>query len=416
MARVPGAGCAGYKTPMKRNKTPLAALAVAAALLLPAPPAEAAAPVAQPSLHAAIGNVIRPLMAANDIPGMAVAVSIDGRRHVYAYGFASKAGGLPVEARTLFEIGSVSKVFTGTLGAWMAARGEIALSDPAQRHWPALAGAPIGQATLLDLATYAAGGLPLQIPDAVRDDAQLLAYFRNWQPDFPAGTQRLYSNPSIGLFGRLAAQGGNARFGTLMTHSLLPALGLRDTFLRVPEQEMGRYALGVAKDDPRVRVSPGALDAEAYGIKTTAGDLIRLVQLSMDASALDPVLRRALAMTQTGYYRYGAVLQGLGWEIHDAPVTRDKVLAGNTAAIALEPQAVARIDPPQAPAPDRYVNKTGSTRGFGAYVAFLPTQKIGVVLLANRNYPVPQRIEAAWTILQAIQATRGAVTPATPTK
>jgi beta-lactamase class C len=392
------------------------ALPFAAVLLCTAAQAQPASPPPEPALRAAIDGAIKPLMAANDIPGMAVAISIDGRTHVFPYGLASRADKRPVDDRTLFEIGSVSKVFTGTLGAWLAAKGDIALSDPAQGHWPALAGSPIGQATLLDLATYAAGGLPLQIPETVRDDAQLLAYFRHWQPEFPAGTQRLYSNPSIGLFGHLAARGGNASFGTLMTQSLLPALGLHDTFLQVPEKEMGRYAHGIAKDDPRVRVSPGALDTETYGIKTTAGDLMRLLELSMDARPLAPALQQAVGMAQTGYYRYGGTMQGLGWEIYDAPVTRDKVLAGNTTATALEPQAIARIDPPRAPQPDRYVNKTGSTRGFGAYAAFLPSQRIGVVLLANRNYPIPQRIEAAWRILEAIQASRAALTPPARTR
>lgn len=395
---------------------PLPALTLSAALLAASVPAQAAATSTESPWRASIDGTIQALMAANDIPGMAVAVSIDGQTHVFPYGVASREARQPVDARTLFEVGSVSKVFTGTLGAWLVAQGKIALSDPALKHWPALAGAPIGDATLLDLATYTAGGLPLQVPDAVRDDTQLLAYFRNWKPDFPAGTRRLYSNPSIGLFGHLAARGGNASFDTLMTQSLLPALGLHDTFLQVPEKEMGRYAHGIAKDDPRVRVSPGALDSEAYGIKTTAGDLMRLLELSMDARPLAPALQQAVGMAQTGYYRYGGTMQGLGWEIYDAPVTRDKVLTGNTTAMALEPQAIARIDPPRAPQPNRYVNKTGSTRGFGAYAAFLPSQRIGVVLLANRNYPIPQRIEAAWRILEAIQASRAVLTPPARTR
>jgi beta-lactamase class C len=50
----------------------------------------------------------------------------------------------------------------------------------------------------------------------------------------------------------------------------------------------------------------------------------------------------------------------------------------------------------------RLFDKTGSTGGFGAYVAFVPARKIGIVMLANRNFPIPARVEAAWTILDAI--------------
>ncbi|WP_207401626.1 class C beta-lactamase [Phytopseudomonas dryadis] len=383
--------------------TTLRSLGLAVAMLCSSTAAlasEAAAPVA---LRAVVDGVVQPLMAANAIPGMAVAVSVDGETHVFNYGVASQEDGWPVDERTLFEIGSVSKVFTGTLGAWIAARGELSLADPAERHLPALSGTPLGRISLLDLATYTAGGLPLQFPDAVRGEEAMLAFFRDWHPSYPPGSRRLYSNPSIGLFGYLAARGAGADFEALMTTALLPKLGLSNTFLHVPEHEAQRYAYGTSEGERRIRVSPGALDAQGYGLKTTAADLIRFVQLAMDPSPLDGPLSEAFAATQTGYYRFGPAMQGLGWEIYDQPASLDVLLAGNAPALALEPQPVTRIDPPQRPRPDRFVNKTGSTRGFGAYAAFLPEQRIGIVLLANRNYPNAERIKAAWAILTSLR-------------
>ncbi|AWM26917.1 Beta-lactamase [Sinorhizobium fredii CCBAU 25509] len=62
-----------------------------------------------------------------------------------------------------------------------------------------------------------------------------------------------------------------------------------------------------------------------------------------------------------------------------------------------------RLDPPLPPRDDALINKTGSTNGFGAYAAFVPAEHIGIVILANRNYPIPARVKAAYQILTELQ-------------
>ena len=92
------------------------------------------------------------------------------------------------------------------------AQDKMRLDDRASQHWPALQGSRFDGISLLDLATYTAGGLPLQFPDSVqKDQAQIRDYYRQWQPTYAPGSQRLYSNPSIGLFGYLAARSWASR-------------------------------------------------------------------------------------------------------------------------------------------------------------------------------------------------------------
>lgn len=63
------------------------------------------------------------------------------------------------------------------------------------------------------------------------------------------------------------------------------------------------------------------------------------------------------------------------------------------------PNPVKQVDKPQAPSALSWFNKPGSTGGFGGYVAFVPGTRIGIVMLANKNYPIPARVKAAHAIL-----------------
>ncbi|WP_076997235.1 class C beta-lactamase [Variovorax sp. KK3] len=358
---------------------------------------------AKPSpLDRIVDETIRPVMQENDVAGMAVAVTARGQRHFFNFGLASKQSGQAVTESTIFEVGSLSKTFTATLGAYAQATGALALTDKASRYLPALAGSSFDGISLLELCTYTAGGLPLQFPDEVASASQMVDYFRSWRPVYAPGTHRLYSNPSIGLFGHLAARSLGAPFDELMQARLLPLLGLSDTFLQVPARRMGDYAQGYARDGRPVRVSPGMLDSEAYGVKTTSADMIRFVEAQMDATSLDPALRRAVAATHTGYFDVDGMTQGLGWETYAAPAELDQLLAGNSSQMALEPKRARTLAPPLPPRAGAWINKTGSTNGFGAYAAFVPAQRVGIVMLANRNYPNTVRVKAAHRILAAL--------------
>ncbi|WP_260954781.1 class C beta-lactamase [Pseudomonas citri] len=363
----------------------------------------AIAPVlAQDRLQDTVNGVIQPLMKQQDIAGMAVAITHNGQHRYFNYGVASKDTKNAVTDQTLFEIGSVSKTFTATLGAYAQARGKLSLADPASHFAPELRGSAFDSISLLNLATYTGGGLPLQFPDTADHPERMFDYYRAWKPLYPAGTQRLYSNPSIGLFGYLAARSLGQPFDELMEHTLMPGLGLKHSYVRVPKEQLGRYAQGYAKDGRPVRVGPGALDSEAYGVKTSSSDLIRFVDANLHPGKLDGDLRQAIATTHTGFYTVGGMTQGLGWEFYPYPVTVDQLLAGNSTPVAMTPNTVASLEPPRPAPANAWINKTGSTGGFGAYVAFVPGKDMGIVMLANKNYPIEERVKAAHRILAAL--------------
>jgi len=377
----------------------VAALTLALAVGLPLAGRATEAPRA---IAGAVDRAFEPLLKQYDVPGIAVAVTVDGQRYFFAYGVASKAGNTPVTKDTLFEIGSISKTFTATMASYAAALGKLSLEDHPGAYMPQLRGSAIDQASLLNLGTYTAGGLPLQMPDAVTSDAGMVAYFQNWKPSAVPGTQRRYSNPSIGLLGHITGLAMKRDFAGLMEADIFPALGLRNSYVRVPEAAMASYALGYDKAGKPVRVNPGIFDAEAYGVKSTAADMITFIEANIRFEALAPPMNRAVEATHIGYYKVGEMVQGLGWEQYPYPIALDRLLAGNSTTMAMEPHGATKLNPPRIPAEPTLFNKTGSTNGFGAYVAFVPASRIGIVMLANRNFPNAARIKAAHAVLEQL--------------
>jgi beta-lactamase class C len=64
------------------------------------------------------------------------------------------------------------------------------------------------------------------------------------------------------------------------------------------------------------------------------------------------------------------------------------------------------IDPPLAPRGDVWINKTGSTNGFSTYVAFVPAKRLAIVMLANRSFPIEDRVKTAYAILSSLGGER----------
>jgi beta-lactamase class C len=357
------------------------------------------------NLRAIVDAAIRPAMAEHNVPGMAVAITINGRATFFNYGVASKETNTPITENTLFEIGSISKTFTATLATYAQALGKLRLNDHPSQHWPALKGSAIDKARLMHLGTYTAGGLPLQFPDAVSND-KLLDYFVSWKPVAKPGpkpgTQRAYSNPSVGLLGHITALALKTDFVDAMQSQLFPKLGLQHSHIKVPESEMANYAWGHNKAQQAIRVNPGVLDAEAYGVKSSAADMIRFVQLNIDPSRLSPPMQRAVLGTHVGYFKVGDMVQGLGWEQYAYPISLERLLAGNSPEVIFDPNATKAIAPPAMPVGPTLFNKTGSTGGFGSYVAFVPEKGIGVVVMGNRNWPVAARVRSVHAILEGL--------------
>lgn len=357
---------------------------------------------AKPDFDARVRKAAEAVMREHGIAGLAIGVTDHGEQRFYNFGVASKTSKQPVTSDTLFEVGSISKTFTVTLAAFAQAAGKLSLEESPTRYMPELRGSALDKVSLINLATHTAGGFPLQIPDTVTTPKQLTAYYKDWQPQYPAGSQRTYANPSIALVGFATARALKLPFATAMQRNVFAPLGLSNTHIEVPITRQNAYAQGYDKDDKPVRVSPDVLVDVAYGVKTSSRDLLRFVEVQLGQVKLGTKLQAALDATRTGYYKVGPMTQDLIWEQYAYPARLKDLQEYNGSRMIQESQTVSAIQPPLPQQQNVWVNKTGATGGFGAYVAFVPAKQRGIVLLANRNYPNEVRVKLAYEILSRL--------------
>jgi beta-lactamase class C len=357
---------------------------------------------ATPEMEAKVRDAAEQVMQQYKIPGMAIAVTANGHQSYYNFGITSRDTPQQVSSDTLFEVGSISKTFTATLATYAQANGLLSLSDHPGKFLPRLKGTAFDKVTLLNLATHTAGGFPLQVPDEVQTNEQLLTYLKNWQPEYAPGGGRTYANPSIGMLGMITARAMNIPFVAAMEQQLYPKLGLTNSYLNVPANKMPLYAQGYDRQDVPVRLVSGPLGDEAYGMRTSSKDLIHFVEANIDPDKLEKNLAQAVTETQVGYFTSGAITQDLIWEQYAYPAKLETLLEGNSAKMAYETQPAQAITPPLAPQQNTWINKTGSTKGYGGYLAFIPQKKLGIVILANKNYPNEARVRLAYQILSEL--------------
>ena len=146
------------------------------------------------------------------------------------------------------------------------------------------------------------------------------------------------------------------------------------------------------------------LDDESYGLKSSIEDMTRWVQINLDSNVVKSrTLRKGIDLSQLGYYySENKIYQGLGWEMYDYPVNEELVIRNSSNDVALMAKEIQAVKPEHMDGRQLLIHKTGATNGFGAYVAFVPAKGIGIVMLANRNYPIQARVETAHAILSKL--------------
>jgi len=303
----------------------MTACAIALALAL-CSPLSAAAQSWFPSdsaLRATLVMVVGQGRAAGVVVGL---LEADGTRRVVAYG-SPGAGGLPLDGESVFEIGSITKVFTGTLLADMVRKGEVTLTDSLAVLLPGgdvRIPARHGKAILLVDITTHHSGLP-RMPNNFRpaDPAnpyadysvqQMYDFVSGYQLPRDPGDSAEYSNFAMGLLGHALARRAGMSYEELVRARVLQPLGMTRTGIVLTPWMRQHLAHGHdAMGDPAANWDIPTL-AGAGALRSTANDVLRFAAANLGAA--DTGLYASLHTAQRALRRFdGTDSIGFNWLI-----------------------------------------------------------------------------------------------------
>jgi len=259
-------------------------------------------------------------------PGIVVGLMNTNGSTYFSYGSVDLDGGAGVDENTLFEIGSVTKVFTATLLADMAERGELELTNAIQSYLPDGITAPTWpgrEISLTHLATHTSG-LPSAPANLIVADGsnpfagytaqQMYEFLDTYTLTRAPGTYE-YSNYGMGLLGQLLARKAGAGYEELVITWITDELGLTDTRINLTPAQQPRLARGYSGVVP---IPPFEMDVlEAAGaLRSTAKDLLTF--LAANRGWLATRLQPAMIEAQRSRYSTGTpgLSIGLGWFLY----------------------------------------------------------------------------------------------------
>lgn len=333
-----------------------------------------------------------------DFVGLAVAVVRHGEIvFLKTYGVREAGGAAPVTQGTVFRIGSLSKGFASTLAGLAVEEGEISLTSPVAPYAPgfALRGGAEKSLTVGDLLSHRVGLPPNAYDNLLEAGARLadiLPKFRSVKPICAVGTCYAYQNIAYDLIGGVLSSVYGEPYADLVRERIFTPLGMRAASIGAEDlKASGDWARPhvrepIADEEGRVAFAPWrAVEVEdAYyrtpavgGVNASIADMALWLEAQMGAApAVLPasVLERIhapLVETPAELRRWPGLAgrlndakYALGWRVYD--------YAGYT-----------------------LVNHSGAVEGYGAQIAFLPAEDVGIVILSNTS------AERVWRILPA---------------
>ena len=317
--------------------------------------------------NAALTQILQSRVEDGRATGLVLGVmEADGTTRIVSFGNPG-AGARPLGDDSVFEIGSVTKVFTTTLLADMVQRGEVSLDVPAQTYAPPGMTLPTRNGKAITLAHLAEqnSGLPrlpgnldlgavdMANPYAGYTTQMLTEFLGSYELPRDPGAEFEYSNLGMGLLGALLAHRAGTDYESLVRARILDPLGMKMSGITLSPEMQTLLAKGHSAEGAPAQNWDLPSLAGAGALRSTMTDMLKFLDANIGEPKSD--LERAMRLAQKARFPLGGDAEiGLGW------------ITVNTASSS-------------------FVYHDGGTGGYGAIIAIDTKRNVGLVLLGNRT-------------------------------
>lgn len=286
----------------------------------------------------------------------------------FAYGTTRIGGDKKASETTIYEIGSITKVFTSILLAQLVEDGVVKLDDTLDMYLPPGVKAPARgdmKVTLRQLATHTSGlpRLPTNLspkdgddPYADYDEEALFTYLDDCQVGEGVGKEYAYSNLGAGMLGYILAEKKETTYEKLVIERICKPLGMKSTRIALSKKQQARFATPYAGDE---QAKPWQFDSLAGcgALRSTARDMLKFLQAAIGLKKTSLRAAFDLTMKDRLQTKDPEMQIALGWHIYNK--FGSEILWHN-----------------------------GGTGGFRSFCGFRPDTRTGVVVLGNSTIEV----------------------------
>lgn len=340
-----------------------------------------------------INQTMTRFMKSHHIHGAAVILYRQGKMRTYYFGEAVPAKHIPVNENTIFELGSITKTFTGILLSENVLLGKTALYEPMTNYLDKPHSNMMGKVTYFNVATHSSGlpfnarNLPYNASTSSTHRLRFRGAINNQRLSFNMGSQMLYSNFGYGILGRALAKKAKTKLPELMKRNILTPLNMQMSGLDIRPEHQKHLAQGYnAQGNPVPYKSSGLLGG-AWAMRSSVKDMQHYLKAAVGDPSTPKHLHNAIRMSQIPYYDVSRekMQMGLGWVITPLNQKSTRRLVIKPEHYRFIPVRGTKIKNPHFN-PHALIGKTGATDGFRAYIAMIPEKHTGVVIMTNQFF------------------------------